>query len=206
MIFAGHDTVGFSLSDNCSTTNIFSPASGSTFAVGVTTVTHTATDPSGNSTSCSFTVTVIDNQNPIISGCPSNILVNTSGSCTQIATWTAPTATDNCSVVSFTSNHNSGAAFPIGTTVVTYTATDAAGLTSTCSFNVTVVDNENPTVSCPANITVNSTAGNCGAVVTYSGTASDNCSATNIFSPASGSTFSVGVTTVVPIGKAAPEL
>ena len=61
-----------SATDNCGVTNLVSSmASGSTFPVGTTTVTNTATDASGNTTSCSFTVTVTDAQNPVIT-CPGN--------------------------------------------------------------------------------------------------------------------------------------
>src|SRR5207247_2288202 len=53
-------------SDNCpGATASCSPASGSTFAKGTTTVTCTATDASGNTASCSFTVTVNDTQAPV---------------------------------------------------------------------------------------------------------------------------------------------
>lgn len=46
------------VTDNCQATAACSPPSGATFQVGVTTVTCTATDSSGNSTNCSFAVTV----------------------------------------------------------------------------------------------------------------------------------------------------
>src|SRR5206468_2642200 len=55
-------------SDNCTVTNLVSvPASGSAFPVGVTTVTSTATDASGNTASCTFTVTVTDIEPPVVS-------------------------------------------------------------------------------------------------------------------------------------------
>ncbi len=77
-----------------------------------------------------------DNVDPVISNCPTDITV---GACSNSVTWTAPTATDNCSVT-LTSTHNSGDVFPIGaTTSVTYTATDGAGNTALCSFDVTVL-------------------------------------------------------------------
>ena len=50
-----------SATDNCAVTNVMSsPASGFAFPVGVTTVTNTARDSSGNSSTCTFTVTVLD--------------------------------------------------------------------------------------------------------------------------------------------------
>ena len=59
-----------------------------------------------------------------------------------------PTATDDCEVVDISCDHPSGSAFPKGTTPVTCTATDNVGQTDSCSFNVTVNDNEPPQVSC----------------------------------------------------------
>lgn len=95
----------------------------------------------------------------------------------------------------------SGSVFPVGTTVNTFRATDGAGNTSTCSFNVTVVDNQPPTITCPANITVNTPVGSCTAVVNYTVTATDNCpgvttALTSGAGTASGSAFPIGATTV----------
>lgn len=55
-----------------------------------------------------------------------------------------------CMNVVRTSGPASGASFPIGTTTVTHSSTDAAGNTGTCSFTVTVTGNTNPTITCPA--------------------------------------------------------
>ncbi|MGM5470095.1 HYR domain-containing protein, partial [Flavobacteriaceae bacterium LMO-SS05] len=94
-----------------------------------------------------------------------------------------PTASsDNCSGFSVSNNFNgtnslNGAQFPVGTTTVIWTVTDSAGLTSTCQYNIVVVDNQDPVVTCPGNITVNAAAGLCNANVTVPlATASDNCS------------------------------
>ncbi len=79
-----------------------------------------------------------DVQPPVLRNCPSNISVTSTGT-NATATWTAPTATDNCTTTpSVTSNLISGATFPIGTTTVIYTAKDTKGNTSTCHFTVTV--------------------------------------------------------------------
>lgn len=107
------------------------------FPVGTTSVTYELADASGNIDFCSFNVTVNDVQNPTITGCPSNITIT--GTCNNTANWNPPTASDNCSGVSLTSTHVSGSIFPIGTTTVTYTATDASGNTAVCYFNVTVI-------------------------------------------------------------------
>jgi hypothetical protein len=146
-------------------------------SVGVNTITYTATDVHGNVTTGSFTVTVVDNQVPIITGCPGNITVNAAnGLCSAIVNWNPPTASDNCPGVSLSTNHIQGETFPVGTTVVTYTATDHAGLVTTCSFNVTVVDNQLPVIACASNISVSNDAGQCGAgVAITAATATDNC-------------------------------
>ena len=73
--------------------------SGDTFPVGSTTVTYTATDGSGNETQDTFTITVTDNEDPVIADCPADITQDSdAGVCEAVVTWAAPTASDNCSV------------------------------------------------------------------------------------------------------------
>ncbi len=96
------------------------------------------------------TITVQDIEDPVISNCPANITVDTD-SCEDYATVTIPkpTATDNCGTVTLAHDYadadaqgeDASGKYPIGTTTVTYTATDACNRTSTCSFTVTVNDN-----------------------------------------------------------------
>ncbi|MBB3838374.1 hypothetical protein FHS57_002379 [Runella defluvii] len=191
-------------SDNCSgavTTQIAGLASGATFPVGVTTNTFRVTDANNQTAECSFTVTVVDAEAPKIT-CPANITVNnTTGQCGAVVTYTAPVGSDNCSgaVTIQIAGLASGATFPVGVTTNTFRVTDANNQTAECSFTVTVVDAEAPKITCPANITMNNTTGQCGAVVTYTApVGSDNCSGavtTQIAGLASGATFPVGVTT-----------
>lgn len=129
------------VTDNCiGATASCSPASGSFFPVGPTTVTCNLTDASGIIIdSCSFTVTVNDTQPPVII-CPDNITVfNDPGSNGAMVNYPPPTVSDNCPGVTSVCTPASGSFFPPGTTIVTCTATDAAGNTSTCSFNVRVI-------------------------------------------------------------------
>ena len=113
------------------------PASGSFFAIGSTAVTSTT----ANGQSCSFVVTVnaaADTEAPAIS-CPSDITVSESSSAANSATVTyAVTATDDSGAATVECDPPSGSPFPIGTTEVQCVATDAAGNSSSCSFNVTV--------------------------------------------------------------------
>ncbi|MBP6312032.1 MAG: HYR domain-containing protein, partial [Flavobacteriales bacterium] len=137
-----------------------------TYPIGVTTVIFSADDGNGAKT-CSMTITVLDNQDPVISGCPGDQIIAAGAACNGIATWTAPTFSDNCIGGSISSSHAPGSAFSVGTTSVTYTATDTYGNISTCSFDITVEDNIVPELTCPSNIIVNNDPGMCSAVVTY---------------------------------------
>jgi cytoskeletal protein CcmA (bactofilin family) len=132
--------------------------------------------------------------------CPTNITVNaTPGFCAAVVSFEA-IATDNNPGVTVSYNPAPGSSFPVGTTVVTVTATDARGNTASCLFTVTVRDAEAPTLNVPAPIVVGNALGACDAVVNFTVTASDNCSVTSVLStPASGSTFPKGTTTVTSI-------
>ena len=200
-------TVNFEIptaTDNCEGTVVTLTeglAPGSEFPVGTTTVTYTATDAAGNTVTTSFSVTVIDNEAPVIA-CIENISQATDmGSATAVVTFDAPVGTDNCGATTEqTAGLPSGSEFPIGTTTNTYVVTDTAGNTATCSFTVTVVDEEDPTISCPANINMNVDAGICGAVVEFempvANDNSGNVIITQTAGPASGEVFPVGTTTV----------
>src|SRR5262249_3899023 len=106
--------------DNCAVTNLVStPPSGSTFPVGVTTVTNTPTDASGNRSTCTFTVTVRDTQNPVIT-CPANLVLTAdAGQCSRSSVSFFVSATDNCLVTNLVSTPPSDSSFPVGVTTVT---------------------------------------------------------------------------------------
>lgn len=184
-------------SDNCSATISSTANSGDFFPVGVTTVTLIASDPSGNSDTVSFTVTMVDTEAPVITNVPAGITQsNDIGQCGAIVTWPAPSALDNCSGLLVTASANPGDFFPVGTTTVTYIATDSSGNSDTASFTVTVTDTELPTAQCPGNITVSADPGMCSASNVSLGSISvtDNCTTTvtNDAPPV----FPVGSTTV----------
>lgn len=169
---------------------------GAVFPVGNTTVTYTATDSDNNSATITFVVTVTDQVAPVISNTPANITVGAdAGNCDAVVNFTMPTVVDNCTGATVSSSHASGSTFPLGTTTITFTATDVASNVSTASFTITVEDNQKPVVS---NVPANDTVGACGAVYTYAlPQATDNCSAVNVVQTAglpSGSIFPAGVT------------
>jgi trimeric autotransporter adhesin len=180
-------------SDNCGTVTVTNDAPAA-FPIGTTTVTWTATDAAGNNTTATQVITVVDNAAPVIAGMPANITIgNDAGSCDAVANWTAPTATDNCAGATLTSTHNSGDVFALGTTTVTYTATDAAGNTSSASFTVTVNDTENPTITAPADVVVSANS-SCAAfnVVLGAPTTADNCGVASVTNNAP-SIFPIGI-------------
>ena len=156
----------------------------------MTAVTLTVEDPLGETDQCNATITVEDNTDPTIT-CPADITVgNDAGLCGATVNIPDPTFGDNCPDVTFAYSPASGSFFPVGTTQVTATATDAAGNTAECNFNVTVNDTEDPVITCPADITVDNDAGQCGANVGYLVTATDNCPGVGVVvDPVSGSFF-----------------
>jgi hypothetical protein len=115
----------------------YSKSPGSSFSTGTTTVTVTARDISGNSSSRSFIVTVNDTQKPSVTA-PNNVSASTSGnsiSSSSVKLGT-PTTADNCGVK--TISNNAPSSYPVGTTQVTWTVRDNAGNTSTAVQTVTV--------------------------------------------------------------------
>jgi hypothetical protein len=133
------------------------------FNLGVTTINYTVTDVNSNSAlPCSFTVTVADNQAPTLSSCPTpaSSYACDSGQTYATLSFTAPTATDNCTTPNVTWSASGtipaiGAGninlvrFPIGSYLVTYTATDATENATNCTFTVTVFSNDPPAITCP---------------------------------------------------------
>ena len=173
-------------SDNCPGQTVAQTAglpSGSVFPVGVTTNTFVVIDAHSNTATCSFTVTVTDNERPTIV-CPSNKTVNCQDDKTPAANGTA-TATDNCTaaaniVISYTdaSTQNaspSNAGYYNYVITRTWKATDVAGKFSTCVQTITVRDVTAPVITCPASVTVNCQDNNTSSS-TGVATGTDNCS------------------------------
>jgi len=152
---------------------------GDIFPVGTTVQTYTATDVNGNSAFYSFTITILDQQAPVITGCPNNIVVNSAEACSAAVNWVAPTASDNCPGVLLTSSNVPGSTFPVGLNNVSYTATDASGNVTNCSFTITVLDATAPIApvlatangECSVTLTVPSATDNCDGTIT--GTTTD---------------------------------
>lgn len=181
------------------------PEPGSIFPLGLTQVTCTAVDKAGNESSCSFFINVCDHQPPTIT-CPSDIAVMTSD-CADTArvSLSRPTASDNCTSMPLitrgvrSDNKGLDDPYPLGTTTITWAAVDEAGNVATCTSRVIVMPGPCVpcTVTCPANITVNTEPGQPDAAVSFSPRTSGNCNGLAISSvPSSGSRFPIGTTPV----------
>ena len=108
------------------------------FMVGVTTITWKAADASGNISSAQQSITVRDVEPPTLS-VPNPITVNATSPSGALVAYQL-TATDNVAVTLIACTPLSGTTFPIGSTSVACTASDAAGNKKSGSFDVNVVD------------------------------------------------------------------
>lgn len=150
-----------------------------TLPTGEVVVTYSATDDYGNQATCSFTITVLDLNPPALDTCPADIaLVALPDTCGAFATWTAPNATDDCDPdVAVTATYASGSFFPVGTTTVSYAATDASGNTAACSFLITVTESLPPVITgCPSDQVFILPGNACDTVANWTPPlATDNC-------------------------------
>ncbi len=200
------------------------------FNTGVTTVTWTVYDAQGNNDFCSFDITVTDNELPTLTCIADDSRNTDAGECDYTvvgAEFDLTGAGDNCGVVDTTytlsgativaetsSRTLAGIDFNTGVTTVTWTVYDAQGNNDFCSFDITVTDNELPTLTCIADDSRNTDAGECdytvvGAEFDLTG-AGDNCGVVDTTYTLSGATivaetssrtlagidFNTGVTTV----------
>ncbi len=151
------------LSDNCTdSVDIFVTQTPLEFSViplspgNSTNVTLIATDETGNTSQCSFTLNIVDIIPPVFTTCPAASSIYVDSNCDALIAnyMTSAVAIDNCSgSLTFTQNP------PVGqiisgqavVTPVTISVTDAFGNLATCLFNITTVDTILPTILCPAN-------------------------------------------------------
>ncbi|HLP93482.1 MAG TPA: HYR domain-containing protein [Saprospiraceae bacterium] len=200
--------------DNCTPeadliiTSAYEP--GDTFPAGTTTFIVRVEDASGNFAECELTVN--NNILPRYINVPGPVITITD--CNTPANWTPPTPVDFCPPVQETVTPlPPGSIFPFGSTVVTYTATDALGNSATATFTVVVSENIDPVIACPESpivvnvgggiesdpdnfiVSTDTVAGCNGLQVFFNNpNATDNC-VTPILTqmgPASGSVFQLG--------------
>jgi hypothetical protein len=173
------------------------PAPGSTFPLGTSVVTATASDAFGNEAHGTFTITVRDTLPPALS-LPADLTLEATGPDGAVGTFEAAAADLVSGAVPVTLSPPSGSRFPLGTSVVTASAIDAAGNAATGFFWVTVRDTTPPALSLPGDLTVEATSAS-GASAFFAASASDVVSGavTVTLTPPSGSLFPIGTSTVL---------
>jgi len=112
------------------------------FPIGVTVITWTATDVFGNTTIGTQTVTIVDAEKPVLA-VPPDVSRELPAGQTSITLTAAElgtaTASDNSGSVTVTSSGiPDGLVFPLGTTTITWTATDPSGNATTELQTVTI--------------------------------------------------------------------
>lgn len=109
-----------------------------------------------NTFTCNQLVMLTDTDDPFITNCPTDVSLSvTAADVSCMAAYNVPSdvvAIDGCSAATVTNDADPSGMFPVGTTTVTYTATDGCGNTSTCSFDIIVANSSTLTVSCPSAI------------------------------------------------------
>gem|GEM_PF-3020839 len=177
--FAQYTAQGGLATDNCainpaSISSIDSPAVGTCPKTVVRT--YFVSDQSGNASSCQQNITLNDTTPPVITD-PSDITAGTDpGVCQAIVNLLNPIVTDNCNAGTTLVRNPSGNVFQSGVTIVTWTATDACGNTSTQTQNITVVDDEAPNINCKGPLDLNLSYGdNYKTALSLLLSYSDNC-------------------------------
>ncbi|XP_071956815.1 hyalin-like [Antedon mediterranea] len=201
---ATYDINSLGITDNSQqpVDHVTSIASGSVFDLGSTSVDVNATDLYGNSNDCTFDVIVEDREAPVFAGCPSDLeALADDGLPTHNIGWTEPTAIDNTDPnPSIENDVESGILFYIGSTLVTYTATDTYSNVGFCTFSVVIIDDQPPIITnCPGDQTISTDPGMPTGATTWSDATLFDNSLGQIdvsWSTAKNSAFVIGSTTV----------
>jgi hypothetical protein len=169
--------------------------------VGPNTVTLTETDVNGNTSTCTTIVTVEDNIPPVANcAAPFTIQLDANGMANITVADIENGSTDACGIANTSIDITDFTCADVGPNTVTLTVTDVNGNVSTCTTIVTVEDSIPPAIACPADITVNTDAGFCSAIVNFPmPITSDNCGVATVaqtMGDPSGSMFPVGATTI----------
>ncbi len=159
-----------------------SPAAGTVLGTGVHTITITATDGSGNSSSCTTTFTVKDITPPVITACAAlQVQEVSSNGCSGVVPdyRNSITVQDNCTSrdqLTITQHPAAGTVLGIGIHGITITVTDASGNSSFCTATLEIKDTQKPTISCGNDVSSAINAPVCKAIVPLPvPTINDNC-------------------------------
>jgi gliding motility-associated-like protein len=185
------------VTDLCEVASILQiPASGTPVGVGVQAIGFVVTDNNGNTTSCSFNVTIEDNLAPLIN-CLETVEIELENSCTyEVPNYSSVLSiSESCGIQLFEQSIPAGTELGVGTYVILVEATDVAGNFSDCSITLEVSDNYDPVYTCLPDQDLELISG-CGHVLedfTTLMNISDNCGISSIVqSPSPGTLLALG--------------
>jgi len=121
--------------------------SGTTFNIGTSTVIYTITDASSNAVTCSFTVTIEDNENPVASCQVVTLSLDGTGTAVVTTAMLDDGSSDNCGIASM-SISPTDTFTAVGTYATTLTVTDNSGNTHSSTCNVIIQDTSAPVAIC----------------------------------------------------------
>lgn len=179
--------------------------SGVAFPGGITNLQFLATTPDGKTVECAFTITIRDQEPPLVT-CPEDQVVTARSEENEaVVNYPQALASDNCETTGpqLKEGLPTGSAFPVGKTKVEFVALDAGGNSGKCSFKVEVKPAPKAAtldLKCPENITVNADPGRCDKVVLFANPEIDGpqgSKLTSLNALVSGDQFPVGETTLV---------
>ncbi len=158
------------------------------FPIGMTTVTWTAEDTSGNIASDTQIVTISDTTAPIIEA-PSDIIVEATNPTGMSISIGDATYSDSIGINSVT--NNSPELFYLGNTTITWTVTDNFGNSANSTQTVTIIDTTAPTITPPPDVVMEAQGTNSNVVAIGVADASDIVGVISIENDAS-DVFSLG--------------
>ena len=162
------------------------------FPFGLTTITWTATDASGNVATATQTVTIQDTTPPKLT-IPRSVNAEALDLRTNFIDYGSVSASDFFDIHSIT--NDAPDSFPLGLTTITWTATDASGNVATATQTVTIQDTTAPTLTLPFDITQEAESINQTAVSIGTADATDLVGVDQITNDAPDS-FPLGLTTI----------
>jgi len=164
------------------------------YSLGNTSVVMTATDIANLSSQCNAVITAIDQIPPAVT-CPQASTAECTGNTSAVVSVPNATASDNCGSSTVTGPAGS-TTYSLGSTLLTFFATDGSGNTASCTTSVAVVDTISPTITCPQPLSAECTGNHSSAVNVPNATAADVCSSVVVTGPAGTSLYPIGTTTL----------
>ena len=149
---------------------------------GVNVVTLTAVDPSGNSSSVTADITVMDTISPSVASQNLTVYLDATGAASITAAQVDSGASDNCGVDSLYLDQTAFDCSETGVNVVTLTAVDPSGNSSSLTADITVIDTISPTMA-SQNLTVylDATGGASITAAQVDSGSSDNCGVDSLY-------------------------